>query len=288
MNTENLCETFNESGFVEVSVFDEEQINNVAVDFYNRLQLQAYKLGCIEDLVAAEYGDTIVIDQLDDLVMTVNNKNKVSLDFAVAELRECPALYALVTDSFLDTASRLLGCPTSLLKIHFDGVLVNIPVNVQRLYKFHSEAHYYPKRRNFLNFWMPVFKQKSAENGTMIVKKGGHKKDLLFNEYSGFNKLAGTTTSESNYFYQLEIPNASIAEFEDHHAIMPRGTALFFHQNLPHTSTVNHSEAPSYALIARVYDYRGDPTLSDYTSIKSYSSNAAAGGFPNLRVFESS
>ena len=55
----------------------------------------------------------------------------------------------------------------------------------------------------------------------------------------------------------------------------------FFNGNLPHASTINKSNHPSYALIGRVYDYRKDLTLSDKTGIKLYEGGKA--GFPGLR-----
>ena len=57
---------------------------------------------------------------------------------------------------------------------------------------------------------------------------------------------------------------------------------MYFKGNLPHSSVMNKSKTPSYALIARVYDYRADVTLSDKTSIKSYL--GSDGGYPGLKI----
>ena len=40
------------------------------------------------------------------------------------------------------------------------GIFVNRPKTKRLLYKWHSESHYYPKRRNFLNIWLPIFYNK--------------------------------------------------------------------------------------------------------------------------------
>ena len=42
------------------------------------------------------------------------------------------------------------------LLINGPGVFVNRPNTKRLLYKWHSESHYYPKRRNFLNIWFPI------------------------------------------------------------------------------------------------------------------------------------
>ena len=149
------------------------ELKNIEIDFYNRLALQAYKIGVTNSFKFFDYGSEISETEIDDLAISVHEKNKRSLDFAIQELRECPSFYNLVNAKFLTKASELLNCPSSLLKIHFDGILVNIPSNKQRLYRFHSEAHYYPYRKNFLNFWMPVIRDKQLDNGAMLIKHRG-------------------------------------------------------------------------------------------------------------------
>lgn len=268
-------------GFEIHNLFSKNELNNTCIDLYNRMKLQAYKIGLTEDKVFNEYNSKFDINKLDKLIVSLHKKNKRSVDFAVQELRECPGFYSLVNQNFLKISSKLLECPSSLLKIHFDGILINIPSNKQRLYRFHSEAHYYPYRKNFLNFWMPVIHNKTAKNGTMLIKHKGHKKNYSFNEYNGFDKIEGDEANEENFFYQLELPESEISKFETLIVDLKVGEGLFFNGNLPHTSTINKSNRPSYALIGRVYDYRKDLTLSDKTGIKLYEGGKA--GFPGLR-----
>jgi len=115
----------------------------------------------------------------------------------------------------------------------------------------------------------------------MMVKHKGHLRHYDFNEYSGFDKIEGYESVEENYFYQLELPENQISDLETLIADLRVGSGLFFNANLPHASVLNKSEVPSYALVARVYDYRKDLTLSDKTGIKLYS--GAKGGYPGLR-----
>jgi hypothetical protein len=134
---------------------------------------------------------------------------------------------------------------------------------------------------NDFNFWMPVVRNKTVNNGAMIVKHKGHNKSYQFNEYSGFNKVEGYEANEENFFYQLEIPSVEIDEFESMTTDIEVGKCLFFNSNLPHTSKINDSEEVSYSVIMRVYDYRKDLTLSDRTGIKSY--QASGGGYPDIK-----
>jgi hypothetical protein len=251
--------------------------------FWQRLGMQAYKLRVIEKL--PEDGCPSA-DEIDLLVKEVNNKSKAALDFVVQSMRETPAAFSLMSEPrFLKTCCELLRCPRDLLKIHMDGVLINLPSNETRLYKFHSEQHYYPTRRNFLNLWVPLIRAKTKSNGAMVVKLGAHTSQYTFVEYTGFNEKKSDSISEENYFHQLQIPEEEISMFPDCFCTYNANTAVFFHQNVPHTSTVNISNEVSYALIVRIYDYRFDPTLSDITSLKSYTQAAARGGYPNLRPF---
>ena len=130
---------------------------------------------------------------------------------------------------------------------------------------------------------MPLIHDKTPKNGSMLIKIGGHKKRYSFNEYSGFNNVENYDVSQDSYFHQLEIPEEEISEFKTVVTDLSKNTALFLHQNLPHTSTVNLSKNPSYALILRAYDYRKDLTLSDRTGIKPYSPDASKGGHSGLR-----
>ena len=272
---------FLEDGFCISNPFQESEITAVGIDFYNRLLMQAYKLSLVDEFVPKIYGDTVSAEEIDFLVIEVQKTNKRSVDFAVQELRECPALYSMVNQNFLSICSELLDSPESLLKIHWDGILVNTPKNEQRLYKFHTEQHYYPYRKNFINFWMPVIRDKTTTNGAMKIAHKGHIRNYSMSEYSGFSSKQGNDASEANYFYQLQIPPGELENLEILDCDIGIGDALFFNGNLPHTSTVNISSEPTYALIGRIYDYRADLTLSDNTGLKLYS--AGDGGFPNLR-----
>ena len=87
------------------------------------------------------------------------------------------------------------------LLIDGPGIFINRPKTKRLLYKWHSESHYYPKRRNFLNIWFPIFTNKNEKNGTMCIKEKSHPlNDLPINEYQGYDK-----SSENKFFKRLKI-----------------------------------------------------------------------------------
>lgn len=262
-----------------IKPFRQNLADHFTETFFVRLQCQAYKLGIIDNL-SQDYD----VETIDYLVSEIHSKSKFALDFVVQELRETFAAAAILCDEELqNNFSTVLDCPINLIKVHMDGILINLPKNEERLYKFHSESHYYPFRKNFVNFWMPLIRDKTVNNGVMLLKQGGHHKSYSFNEYSGFSKIENYSFSEEQVLHQLEIPDTEITDFQTVCADLPKNQSLFFHQNMPHTSTVNLSDTPSYALILRGFDYRKDITLSDRTGVKPYSGDASKGGFPGLR-----
>ncbi len=74
---------------------------------------------------------------------------------------------ALFNDKFLALTSSILGSKKNSVLIDGPALFVNRPNTERLLYKWHSEAHYYPKRRRFLNIWLQLFDTKSKDNGSM-------------------------------------------------------------------------------------------------------------------------
>jgi ectoine hydroxylase-related dioxygenase (phytanoyl-CoA dioxygenase family) len=185
----------------------------------------------------------------------------------------------------IELVSNLLNCPKTRLKIHQDGCLVNFPKNETRLYRYHSEQHYYPYRNNFLNIWFPLVCDKTQFNGTMNIKPKGHTRDYSqFSEFSGFSSVKAAALNESENMYQLDIPDLDLNGLETMSMEINVGDLVVFHKNMPHTSTVNTSNLPSFAYILRIYDFTKDRTLSNYNGVKRYSLEAASSGYLNFKV----
>ena len=166
------------------------------------------------------------------------------------------------------------------LLIDGPGMFINRPKTKRLLYKWHSESHYYPKRRNFLNIWFPIFFNKSEKNGTMFIKEKSHLlNDLPFNEYQGFDK---SSENKKNHFTQYEVPENFVKNLKTFKSNLNVGDLLVFHRKSIHTSTPNLSKKYSFAIVFRVWDISKDLTMSGDLAVSPY--RDVGNGRPNLEV----
>ena len=166
------------------------------------------------------------------------------------------------------------------LLIDGPGIFINRPKTKRLLYKWHSESHYYPKRRNFLNIWFPIFFNKNEKNGTMFIKEKSHLlNDLPFNEYTGYDK---SSENKKNHFTQLEVPENFVKHLKTFKSNLNVGDLLVFHRKSVHTSTPNFSKKYSFAVVFRVWDISKDLTISGNLAVSPY--RDVGNGRPNLEV----
>ena len=166
------------------------------------------------------------------------------------------------------------------LLIDGPGIFINRPKTKRLLYNWHSESHYYPKRRNFLNIWFPIFFNKSEKNGTMFIKEKSHLlNDLPFNEYQGFDK---SSENKKNHFIQYEVPENFVKNLKTFKSNLNVGDLLAFHRKSIHTSTPNLSKKYSFAIVFRVWDISKDLTMSGDLAVSPY--RDVGNGRPNLEV----
>ena len=166
------------------------------------------------------------------------------------------------------------------LLIDGPGLFINRPKTKRLLYKWHSESHYYPKRRNFLNIWFPIFFNKNEKNGTMFVKEKSHLlNDLPFNEYQGYDK---SSENKKNHFIQYEVPENFVKHLKTFKSNLNVGDLLVFHRKSIHTSTPNLSKKYSFAVVFRVWDFSKDLTISGNLAVSPY--RDVGNGRPNLEV----
>lgn len=172
-----------------------------------------------------------------------------------------------VLPDLMFTAKALLDCD------YIDAVLgphpfVNLPNTKRLLYRWHVEAHYYPKRLNFLNVWFPIFHEKHEGNGTMWMCPGSHAVEgRPFAEYQGYDE---ETVGKRRHFVQYEIPEAHLTQYEKVPIVASPGDVVIFHRNMVHTSTQNPSERVSLASVMRIFDYSHDLTLAGEPSVQPY------------------
>jgi hypothetical protein len=168
----------------------------------------------------------------------------------------------------LKVVSALLDCPPEFIVISGPSLFINLPAKKTRLYTWHSEKYWYPKRRNFLNAWIPVFTDKRPQNGTMNVLPGSHTKDWsYFSEYFGYDE---ETQGNTECNLQYEIPESELTSFTPRAVQARQGEVVLFQSNLVHRSDLNVSEAPSYVAGIRYFDFRRDLTISSSWSESPY------------------
>ncbi len=164
----------------------------------------------------------------------------------------------IFTDKVMEICAQALGSDTRRLLIDGPAVFINRPNTERLLYRWHSEVHYYPKRRRFLNLWLPLFTPKTKQNGTMSFKEQSHKNSYPFVEYQGYS----VKSEKKNSFIQMEIPPNFLTHLNEHWVEVDVGDLVMFDKNLAHTSNANTSNQYSAAIVARVWDPSDDLTLS--------------------------
>lgn len=226
------------------------------------LHLQALKIAPLREkfprLDPASYHTA---EELDHVLGVLEQEDREAAYQAIMMIEHSAAGKAMISDpALLACASDLLDCPTELLVLAGPQPLINLPSTKRLLYHWHSETAYYPKRRNFLNVWFPMFRDKHQGNGTMHVCRGSHDVETRqFVEYQGFDK---ESHNKKNHFVQYEIPSCEVTQYEKVAVEVPRGALVLFHRALVHCGTPNASALPSYATVMRVCDMRRDLTLS--------------------------
>lgn len=261
--------------------------------FFSAAELSAFE-ACVVDLFLlqaqkiGEYRDRALALRADD---GRSNREKFCAIYEMMEMDDKEALYqvqkfltsspaarALFNARFLALTGELLGTAPNCLLVDGPALFVNRPNTQRLLYKWHSEAHYYPKRRRFLNVWLPLFDRKTRHNGTMSFKQCSHKVDFPFAEYQGYNK---DSHNKANHFIQYEIPPNLLGGYSEHWCETNPGDLVVFHRSLVHTSNQNLSDDYSVAVVARVWDPSDDLTLSGSMAATPYGGNI---GRPNLVV----
>lgn len=166
-------------------------------------------------------------------------------------------------------AEEMLDLQPAFAMVTPPAPFVNVPSVDRLLYRWHCEAHFYPKRRSFVKTWTPLFRPKHAGNGTMVMARGSHLLgDLPFAEHDG----------APNHFNQFEIPEAFFADCERVEIHAEPGDLVIFDPRTVHAGSPNRSAEPSYAAATLVFDVRNDLTLSGNMAATPYGGDYARPG----------
>lgn len=169
-----------------------------------------------------------------------------------------PKVVAFFQQPWMNNCADLLGVKPERMLLEGPALFVNRPNSQRLLYKWHSEEHFYPKRRRFLNLWFPLFGAKTKDNGCMSIMPGSHKKQWPSADYRGYNK---DTEKAAHHFVQKEVPEYFLSEYQEHWCESEPGDLIVFHRNLVHRSNPNTTNEYSFAMVARVWTPEDDLTL---------------------------
>lgn len=234
----------------------QKSIITIAADMCNKLGLPI-----------PQNEDPIVM--LDNAVKILEEKDRKALGQVQGLVSQSLAMATYsVNPDITNFVSLLLGVENkSLIMESFGGFVPNIPSNTSRLYTYHSEQHWLPYRKNFINVWGALFRGKNINEGTMWIKPFSHLDQHEFCEYRGYS---GVSDQESYMQYEV-IDNDLYQELGL--KVEPTDLVLF-HQNLLHKSEVNLSKKVGYLYINRFFDVGKDLTISSTMGIRPYSSQS--------------
>jgi hypothetical protein len=263
-NTASIKSTFDKYGLVVLNnvlnisdtILLQKSIITIAADMCNKLGLPIL-----------QNEDPIVM--LDNAVKILEEKDRKALGQVQGLISKSLAMATYsVNPNISNFVSLLLGVESkSLIMESFGGFVPNIPSNTSRLYTYHSEQHWLPYRKNFINVWGALFRGKNINEGTMWVKPFSHLDQHEFCEYRGY---LGDSDQESYMQYEV-IENGMYQELGL--KVEPTDLVLF-HQNLLHKSELNLSNKVGYLYVNRFFDVRRDLTISSTMGIRPYSSES--------------
>jgi ectoine hydroxylase-related dioxygenase (phytanoyl-CoA dioxygenase family) len=258
--------------------FKEEKIERLEYLITTAFLNQAYKINDYRGLANTLTNDNKLsnFEKFTTIYEAMEGNDKEALYQVQKFLPESQSIREIFNNMAMIEFSEALqlDSPDTLL-VNGPAVFVNRPNTERLMYKWHSEAHYYPKRRKFLNIWFPLFTNKSKENGTMSFKIGSHTRDFPFSEYSGYNK---DSQDRANYFKQLDIPDNLHADYQEHYCQANRKDLVMFDRKLIHRSNNNASSKYSVAIVARIWEPSKDLTLSGEISALPYANDISRSG----------
>ncbi len=229
----------------------------ISLDRLQILEEQLCYLYIMQAQRIPEYKEKIVpvpaVGALSDLLSRMEEHDKELLYQTQKLIPESKSCRNFFNFGIIDLCSRLIDIPERELFLHGPALFINAPHSDRLLYTWHSEAHYYPGRRRFVNVWFPLFDDKTAANGAMSVKVGSHKK---------YYDRPAPYQTKPNSFIQLEVPENFHSEFEEVVIEAKRGDLVLFDRNLIHRSNANQTDKHSFACVARVWTPKDDLTLA--------------------------
>lgn len=160
-------DNFNSQGFLlRKNFFAEQKLNDLCCTLLDLFYMQSSKIGEYR-AKAKEVMDTraTTFQKLSAIVELMEEQDKEALYQVQKFLPSSQPLRHFFDKPFMEYCASVLGSKYNSLMLDGPALFVNRPNTQRLLYKWHSEAHYYPKRRRFLNVWFPIFLKKTRKMG---------------------------------------------------------------------------------------------------------------------------
>ena len=175
-------------------------------------------------------------------------------------------------DTTNEVYSKLLNADKDILSLYGPSLLVKSPGKDEGIYTWHTEAHWFPKRRNFLNIWFPFIREHGIDSGTMYILPESHlKNDWQFSEY--VQKNDGRFE-----FAQYDIPSTELESYDEMPVKISIGDIFITDRNMVHRGSLNKTDKLSYVGVARILDYSHDLTISSNPSERPYKNESQENG----------
>lgn len=263
----NSQEELISNGLIKVDLLTDEQvadlnesINSIAASFAARY-------------TTIEPGESV----LDDLVIDLN-KNAPQLLYQFNQRVANSAQFINIVSSIKvrEIFEELTGVDSKLALVQpaYD-FLINPPGSSRLQYNWHTAFQSYPKRSCFLNFWMPAFRSKRSDNGTLQVCLDSH--NFLFPWVEG----KALSRDGKNALTQNRVPQEFVDRFEVQHLECEPGSAYVMHPLLLHSSSINKTNLPSYVFIFKLWTDIADYSLSSDLGSRMYSEIESELSMPN-------
>ena len=258
---------FSKNGFIVENVLEDKEVKQFEDTFLKFCKMQIKKLNL-----------NTKTNKVQEVVTLLNKKNPKALDEACLMVRNSSIGHKLAGNKkLLEISNKLLENKNSPRVISGPAFMINFPKNNQRKYTWHNEQIWYPKRRNFINVWCPIFEDRINKN-SMGIKIGSHKKNWnYFSEYQGYN---GKLHDECDV--QYEIPENHLKGYKTVIPKVKKNEGIFFDAKTVHRSLNLKKKKVLFTITFRVYDYHNDLTLSANWADLPY--NGKSFGMPNLNV----
>ena len=213
------------------------------------------------------------INDLNKFLIWLDNYNSKYLFSFVGLVSQLPTVKKLtINESIIDLSCELLKSPKNELLSGESSFLVNTPSSERLIYQWHNAKNNYPKREVHINYWVPLIKNKTKNNGTLLVASKSHLSDYLFLQFKSPSDNSGKSMLTQNL-----IPDHFVNQFNIIPLEVDVGSCAAMLPKTIHSGSFNQTSQCSYVLVFKIWANHKDWTLSSKLDIKYFSGDIGSG-----------